>query len=141
MKQNNGYDPKIFTVTKERKEIALLANVGKFCGCGCGKRLEGKKVTRRINKKKVTYYMKVQKDQRFASKYCKDKMYQRTHVQEPKSSLICRIQLKPKQDGNNPFRVLSIYLKQGLKRDYKIVKNTDLWNMIERLTKSLRVEA
>lgn len=139
MKQNSGYDPNIFTITKERKEIALLPNVGRFCACGCGKRLEGKKVTRRINKKKITYYWKVQKEQKFASKHCQEKFYIQTHTQKPKSSLVCRLQLEPKHDSK-PYRILSIYLRQGLKRDYKIKKDTDLWNMVERLEKSLRLK-
>lgn len=136
MKQNRNYDPKVFTVSKERKEIALLPNIGRFCECGCNKRLEGKRITRRIHGKKITYFMKIQKDQKFFSKYCRERSFRQNNKDRKKLSLTCRLQLKPKSDSK-PYRVLAIYLRQGLKREYKIKEGSDLWNFIEKFTNNL----
>ena len=129
-KENN---PIPFIVNEEKKDSIIIPKLGKYCENNCGERLKGKIMTRTINGKKITYFRKSASDARFCSKYCKDRYFRKNYPHENKSSLACRIQLRKGSDGK-PFRIVSIYIRQGLKYDVKIREGNSLWDMMERFT-------
>lgn len=127
--QNRGYDPKVFTVSTKRSEVALLPNVGKFCGCGCGKRIEKTKRVRIINGRKIVDFL-IPKNQIYATRYCKNKMHNKKH--NSKYSLAARIQLRPE----NNIRIMTIYVDKERGRKVAITKaEKPIWNMMNQLEK------
>lgn len=133
--QNRGYDKDIFVVTKEQKETALLPNVGRFCKCGCGKRIEGKVVTRKLGKGITTYYRKAQLNKEFFTASCKVKFYNRTTPRKLRPSLNALIGLKVLQDKVS-YRELTLYLKNNHKLTLKITsEHKELWNVLEKICK------
>ena len=119
-----------FILSKEMKPIALLPNLGRFCRCGCGKRIEGKRITRKFKTCTVNFYRKPRDDQIFATRNCKNKHQNKGKSHHSKSNPACRLELKIQNDGQ-PYRLLSIYVKPGLKFDTKVRPNTEVWETIE----------
>ena len=135
MNHNRGYDDETFIVSTERKEIALLPNIGKFCKCGCGKRIEGKIIKRRIGKNIITYFRKAQKNKIFFSESCKVKYFNTTTPKKLKPSLNALISLKI-HDDETPYRELTLYLKSNSKQIIKITpEHKELWNILEKICK------
>lgn len=133
--KNYGYDPKTFIVSKEKHEVALLPDVGRYCKCGCGHRIEGRRVTQKLHGQTISYYLKPKKNQQWATQHCKKKYYNHPGMHVSKASILCGIKLKTDHDGK-PFRVASLYLKAGLKREFKIREGSDLWKFLDSLDKN-----
>jgi len=135
MTLNRGYDPNIFSVSKENKEFALLPNIGRFCKCGCQKQVKGRKVTRKKNNKIQVYYLNPDKDQVFASSACKIRFYNKKYSHKSKSSVNCLISFAVQND-KIPFRVLTLYIGQRTKQYFRITPDQkDLWNALEKLSR------
>jgi len=133
MKENNrGYDPKVFTVSTKRLEVALIPDVGKFCECGCGKEIKGKKIIGSIHGKKFSYFRKPTANQRFATLYCSKKYHNTHEKQQSRSSLLARIPLNP----TNDMRIITVYVHGKQNRQVAITKDDKaVWNLMNKLQK------
>ena len=110
---NHGYDKTIVVISKESREVAHLPGIGKFCKCGCGKRITGYKVTRRLRSgNTITYDRKPQENKVFATRNCKLKYFARKGQNKYRLTIGCGITLIPTTE-KNPSRTLTIYGKLG----------------------------
>lgn len=141
-KVNRGYDPNVFTVSTETKEVALIPNVGRFCKNKCGKRLKGKKVKRinHITKKFVEYELPILKNQLFCSKSCKEKFYKianpQTATYHSPVTVYCRIKLTSYSEDGQPFRLITLYLGKHANLDVKITPDCgELWHVLDKIYK------
>lgn len=139
---NRGYDPNIFTVSTETKEVALIPNVGRFCKNNCGKRLKGVKVKRinRITKRPVEYELPILKNQLFCSKACKEKFYKTANPQtatyHSPITVYCRIKLTSYSDDGQPYRLITLYLGKLVNVEVKITPDSgELWKVLEKIVK------
>jgi hypothetical protein len=124
----------LFVISKERKEIALLKGVGRFCKCGCGKPLKGKLVTRLYYGKPIQYYLPVKKDQVFATIHCQHKYHNSINSYPCTTHLLARIQVKPE----NNSRLVTIYYnhKRGIR--VMITKNDKaIWSLMNKIEKEI----
>jgi len=132
--ENRGYDPKAFTVSTKRVDVALLPNIGRFCACGCGKRIEKILRIRMLNGKKVIDHISP-KNQKYATAYCRNKVNNKKH--ESKYSLIARIPLI----ASNNMRIITIYVKGRERRQVAITKSDKaIWNLMESLQRKSKNE-
>jgi len=133
--KNRNYDPKLFIVSRQTVDVALLPGVGRFCKCGCGNQIASRRVIRIRNGKVVSYILKPDPDQVFHRKSCKYKYYNMINSHKSKSSLSCLISLKV-NDDKIPYRVLTLYLSKNSKETYKITpEHKELWNTLEKLAR------
>lgn len=136
---NRGYDESVFAVSKTTKEVALLPGIGRFCLCGCNRRIEGKHITQKTRRgDTIQYFKRPREDQLFYSNACRCKHYRHN---EPKykeylSRLDVKINLKVIYD-KTPYRILKIYLKHQSSIDIKITEkqNPELWNICEKFAR------
>lgn len=137
--KNHGYDPELFIVSKESKEIALLPGIGRFCECGCGRPIKGKLVKHIIHGKSVEIFHNPRHDQRFATNSCKSRIYRKLHpVNWDKIRINCSLMLRVESNENIPYRVLKLYLKNGNDTlDIKITQknNPEIWNVCEKIAR------
>lgn len=132
---NRGYDKEVFTVSTERKEIALLPGIGKFCKCGCGKRIEGVRVTRKLKSSTISYYRQPPINKEFATQNCARKYFSKYQQRQDADILRCIIILRVNAD-KAPYRKMTIYHKKGIKTDLKITqKDKELWSYLERISR------
>lgn len=132
---NRGYDKETFIVSLQQNEIALLPNLGKFCKAGCGKRIEGKVVKRKIGNKITIYFRKAQKNKEFCTTNCKVKFFNKNTSRKLRPSLSALIGLKVLND-KTPYRELTVYLKNNSKLHLKITPEyKELWNVLEKICK------
>uniref|UniRef100_A0AAT9JGL2 ORF29 n=1 Tax=Nitrosopumilaceae spindle-shaped virus TaxID=3065433 RepID=A0AAT9JGL2_9VIRU len=135
MIKNRNYDPKLFIVSRHTVDVALLPGVGRFCKCGCGNKIDSRRVTRIRNGKAISYILKPDPDQVFFRKNCKFKYYNMINSHKSKSSLSCLISLKVINDII-PYRVLTLYISKNSKENYKITpEHKELWNTLEKLSR------
>lgn len=135
MKKNNSdYDKNILIVSKEMREVAFLPGIGKFCKCGCGSRVTGIKVRRKLKSGEViTYDRKPQENKVFATRYCKLRYFARQGQNKYRRTISCGITLIPDSE-KNPSRTLTIYGKLGNKTKKFIItpKNfPTLWKYLD----------
>jgi len=128
--ENRGYDPETFTVSTKRSEFALIPNVGRFCLCGCGKEIRGKKITGSIYGKKFSYIRQPKFNQKFATLYCGKKYANAHDKQQSRSSLLARIPLA----ATNNMREITVYIRGKESRRVAITKSDkSIWNLMESL--------
>ena len=138
MKQDNqGFDKQTFIVALEKKQTALLPGIGRFCLCGCGKKITGKRVTRRLKKGgTVSYDRPPQENKIFFSQACKQRYYMRTRDQKLRLTLQCGITLKRSGEGENEYRTITLYGKtSGTLAKYTLRKENHelLWNYLNKV--------
>lgn len=69
--QNLGYDDNIVIASKKNVQQIHLMGVGKFCKCGCGKRIEQYKLwTRKLRNGKILSTVRKMDRKIYATKYC-----------------------------------------------------------------------
>jgi len=125
-------DKEIFTISRKSFPIAHIPGIGKFCKNGCGKRIDN--IIVKNNKYKVNPVFKRKPTTKlFCSIYCKQTYYRKQNLYTADKSLACRITLNVYQD-KFPYRLISIYLKKGIKKEIKIRENNELWYFLEYLS-------
>ena len=119
----------------EQKVSIHLKGVGRFCQANCGRRLEGKLVTKLVNGKEKTYFRPAPKNMLFCSKSCKNREgIKKWKMGQPKT-MHATIKLKVMYD-KNPYRELVIYLNNSAKESFKVTPDyKDLWNFLEKISK------
>lgn len=96
------------------KEVAFLPGIGKFCKCGCGKKIESVKVTRRLkNGNKISFIRQPQKNKVFATLYCKLRYFSRKGQNKYRLTLSCGVTLSKQGSEDRPYRIMTIYGKQN----------------------------
>lgn len=137
--KNRGYDPEIFTVSTERKEIALLPGIGRFCEAGCGRPIKGKLVKHMIHGKPVEIFHKPRYDQRFCSENCKHKINNKKHPTDwDKIRINCSLMLRVESNEKIPYRLLKLHLKsQNDTIDIRITEknNPEIWRICEKVAR------
>ena len=117
MKRNNGFNPKTFTVIKEKHLAAYIPGVGRYCQCGCNRIIAG-----RI-------------DKRFFSPACRRRNHDKTKgVPLPKYHLESLIFLKIIEEPY-PHRKITLYLNKGNKIELKLIPEyKEIWDILNKIT-------
>ena len=127
----------IFTPTTTSVPIVHLKGIGRFCEReGCGKRLEGKLVRRRIGGKEREYFRPSPTNKRFCSKYCKNLDGIKKWKRNPQPKTLHAVLKLKVLDDKEPYRELVIYLNTSYKQVFKITKqHKELWEFAEKISR------
>lgn len=138
---NLNYDPRIIIASKEQKEVIHLSldgkPLGRFCACGCGKRIIGQKVKRKNWRTGLTqeFFLPPSENQIFFNKSHGSKFRdKRPKSHKSKNGLDCRIKLNVYYEDGKPFRILKIYLKKQQSIMLKITPEyKELWEKLNNI--------
>lgn len=128
----------LFEETKERFNVIHLAGIGRFCKCGCGKRIEGVIVTKKLKHSTIRFRRVAANNKVFANRSHKDNYENRFKTKTHNRSLYARISLVKQYTKNNktPYYELRIYKKKGIKESFEITKsNIKLFEFIESIVR------
>ena len=116
MKRNNGFNPKVFTVIKEKHLAAYIPGVGRYCKCGCERLIVGRK------------------DKVFFSPACRRRLYDVTKGRPiPKNYIDSIINLKIIEEPY-PHRKITVYLNKGNKIELKLIPEyKELWEILDKI--------
>lgn len=139
VKQNNlGYDPDLLIASKELKQVVYLSGIGRFCKCGCGKRIEPVNV-RSIVKGKIVYFKRDNKNKVFATLYCQKRYHSKKGNHTSKRSIAARIDLTVYYD-KTPYRKIAVYLKKSVKFELRITEaDKDIWKFLENIARNREI--
>ena len=132
MKRNPNYNPDIIIASKESVEAIHLSGIGRFCLCGCGKRINRQIIKRNV-KGKIVIQNRLRNDQKYATPACKTRYYNKLFGKTQNSSVRTLIFLKV-NDGTKPYREMRLYLKKGISKTIRITKdNKELWQVLDAI--------
>lgn len=119
---------------KQTMEMVHLNGIGRFCKCGCGKRIEPITVKRNTFGKNVAF-KRLPKNKVFASKYCNDKYHNKKGSHVSRQSLKCQISLNVNMD-KKLYREIRIYMKKGVVKKFRIREDQkELWEFLENVVR------
>lgn len=142
-KANHGYDPDIIIASRQTVDVIHLKvdgkEVGRYCKCGCGKKITGKKVKRYHwrSKRVQEYELPPMPQQVYATRGCMIRdTSKRQGTKWNAGGYNCRLNFKVELIKNKPTRKLTVYMGKRMKKEFLITeKEKELWSFLERVSR------
>ena len=143
MKNNGGYDSNFVIASKQTVDVIHIKvngkEVGRYCKCGCGKKIQGKLVKQknwrsgRINE----YYLPPMPNQVYATRGCMIRdTSKKAGTKWKAGGYNCRLAFKVEIINKRPTRKLTVYMGKQMKKEFLITtKEKELWDFLERVSR------
>lgn len=128
------YDNEPFIKSREIHDAVLLPKIGRFCKCGCNKRLESRVITKKLKSgRTITFRRGPIENQEFLDRTHRNHYHYKTEGKTTQTSVVARINLPLNRDGT---RTITVYLGRKEKYAFEVNSNQKLlWDFLNKLGK------